>query len=506
MWEIIVWLWPYVFQAAVMCSLAYLGGRLLAPDVPEVDTRQADRSRSWNPFTTQQEGLSRPRAYGKNRHEGNIFAKWTDVVDNAEVLYLIVNHGDGPTKGIGSGTVYLNGQPSGNFGDVNIQERLGTMDQTVMTGFEKSKLEYPQHDKRLKYNVPFTFTTPNDIVDDIEWTIVYPNGLRRYHSDGEATTTSVNIKVQISEHGLDSWTTVYDGSINKNTVQPQYVNYKVSTYLPEYMTYGKQYDLKITRLTADDRERNIDVSCIRSCREVVDTAFTYPGRALIGIRAVATSQLSGNIDVKVVREDRLINVYNGTSWSIEYSRNRAWVTWDILTQPVITGNGDSVPYSISRYEGIDPARLDLPFFYTWAQWTSEQVLDGYGGTEDRCACDIKVMAQTDVFSLAYDIAAAGRVKLYWQGHLLTGWIDTIQDDRIDLVTMDAMMAKTWKNEWAVAEELAGIVEVFYDDAAAGYERTTAKFMRKWAMSGRAPNSPIRTPAATGIRFPSRASA
>jgi len=472
MWGILVWLWPFVYQTAIIAGLAYLGGRLLTPDVPEADTRQADQARSWNPFTTQSEGLPRPRAYGRNMHEGNIIAKWTDVVGGKEVLYMIVEHGDGPTKGIGAGTVYLNDQASGNFDEVSIQERLGTFDQTVMTGFEKTKLEYPQHDKRLLCNVPFMFTTPNDFFDDIEWTIVFPNGLRHYSKDGDHWTSSTQILVQISEHGLNSWTTVFNDFITDDTVSPKYIRYAVSTYLPGHIVYGKQYDLKITRITGDDGEREIDVSCIRSCREVVNTAFTHPGKAMIGITAVATSRLSGAIKVKVVREDRLINVYDGTSWSIEYSRNRAWVVWDILTQPIISG---SDPYTIERYEGIDPARLDLPFFYEWAQWTSEQILDGYGGTEDRCACDIKVMAQTDVFSLAYDIAQAGRVKLYWQGHKLTGWIDKAVTDDPDLVTMDAMMDRTWKNEWAIEKELAGVVEVFYPDANSGYERTPAKF-------------------------------
>lgn len=447
----------------------------MAPDVPETDTRQADQARSWNPFTTQREGLPRARSYGKNMHHGNVIAKWTSVSSSKEVLHVIVDLGDGPVKGIGAGMVYLNDQPMGNFDGVSIQERTGTMDQTCMTGFEKLKLQYPQNNKRLKDDHPFLFTTPNDFINDIEWTLCFPNGLRHYDKQGSHEVSAVHFQVWISEHGLNSWTTVFDDPIADDKVSPKYKLYKVSSYLPTYIEYGKQYDLKIERQTADDVERTVDISCISSIREVVNTAFTHPGKALIGVTAIATSRLSGNLDVKVVSEDRLINVYDGSSWSIEYSRNRAWVVWDILTQPVISGNGDSVPYEIERYEGLDPARLDLPFFYEWAEWTSQQVLDGYGGTEDRVACDIKVEAATDIFSLAYDIAHVGRVNIYWDGHKLTGWIDKEVDGPVDLVTMDAMMNKTWKNSWAIQEELAGVVTVFYDDANAGYERSPGKF-------------------------------
>jgi hypothetical protein len=41
--------------------------------------------------------------------------------------------------------------------------------------------------------------------------------------------------------------------------------------------------------------------------------------------------------------------------------------------------------------------------------------------------------------------------------------------------MDTMMHKTWKNDWAIEEELAGVVEVFYEDEKFGYERTPAEF-------------------------------
>lgn len=470
MWAFLVFMFWSVAVPIGLMGLAYLGGRLLAPDVAEIDAGQGDQSRSWNPFTTQQEGLPRPRAYGKNMHEGNIIAKWTDVVDNAEVLYMIIEHGDGPTKGIGSNPVYINDQPSGNFSGVTIQERLGTMDQTCMTGFEKLKLEYNQNNIELVYGeAPIVVTTPNDFFDDLEYTLCFPNGLVYYRKDGDRADIGTTIKVRIRPVG-GAWTEIYNDTISGETHNPLFYKFTVSDYFA--IVYGTQYELEFSRLNAQYNSRAIQNVHLRSVREVVNTAFKYPGKAIIGIKAVATSRLSGNIKVKIVREDRLINVYNGSAWSIQYSRNRAWVVWDNLTQPVISG---SDPYTIERYEGIDPSRLDLPFFYEWAEWSSQQVLDGYGSTEDLCACDIKVMAQTDVFSLAYDIAEAGRVRLYWQGHKLTGWIDKAVTDNIDLVTMDTMMARTWKNEWAIEKELAGVVEVFYRDAKMGYERTSVKF-------------------------------
>lgn len=484
-WSFFVWAIPYV---ALYAGLHYLGG-VLQGDIPEVDASASDpQSSSWDPHTTQTEGVPRVRAYGKNLHTGNIVAKWTDVTgtipNQKEVLYLVVEHGDGPTKGIGAGLVYLNDQPVGNFPEVSVQERLGTMDQTCMTGFEKTKLEHTLKNSELQYNEPVLFTTPNDVFDDIELTLFCPNGLRKYRKDGSMKTAYVAVKVRIRENPAGGWSTVFDDYIIGESGGGFTVIYKKFTMssLGFDCEYGKQYDIEVTRVQAPDSKVVNDVY-FRSVREIVDTAFTRPGKALIGITAIATSRLSGSLNVKVIREDRLINVFNGTSWSIEYSRNRAWVDWDVLTQPVISG---SDPYTIERYEGIDPSRLSLPFFYEWAQRCSEQVLDGYGGTEDQAACDIIIDFQTDVFTQAYEIAQVGRAHIYWRGHVLDGWVDAAVTEPMDLVTMNTMMTKTWRNVWAIKEELAGVVEVFYKNANEGYERMSVTFANKEAGSYKNP--------------------
>ena len=481
LWAIIVYVAWYI---ALPIGLAYLGGKLFGQDLKQPDTsaRENAQSRSWNPHTTQREGTPRPRAYGRNMHHGNIVAKWTAVSgDDREVLYMIVEHGDGPTKGIGSNQVYLNDQPASNFGTVTIQERLGTMDQTCMEGFEKTKLEYELGNELLYGEAPTIFTTPNDFFDDLEYTVMLPLGLVKYQKDGDRKASAVTLRVRISEHGLDSWTTVFNTNIWGNSLTPLFKLYTLST-LGFTPVHGKQYDLEFARMSPKGERHTNDIY-IKSVREVVDVAFTRPGKALTGIKAVATTRLSGSIDVKVIREDRLLNVYNGTSWEIKYSRNRAWVTWDVLTQPIINGNGDGlyaslgkpIPFEIVRYEGSVPARLDLAFFYEWAEWCENQVLDGYGGTEDRMACDTIVDFQTDIWTLANEIANIGRANLYWQGHTLTGWVDKPVTTPIDLVTMDNIMTRTWRNSWVEPATLAGIVEVFFQDSRQGYERMPAPF-------------------------------
>ncbi|KKN57532.1 hypothetical protein LCGC14_0561490 [marine sediment metagenome] len=471
MWALLWFLFLYV---VVPVGLGYLGGMLLAPDEPKsIEPAEGTaQSTSWNPRTTQSEGLARPRAYGKNLHHGNIVSKWTDVDGNdREILYMVVEHGDGPTIGIGSNIVYLNDQPASNFGDVNIQERLGTMDQTVMTGFEKTKLQY-NIGTELVYNEAQTFTTPNDFFDDIEYMVSFPNGIYKRQKDGDRRSARVDLQVRVRPVG-GAWSDESPPSFDPyNTVEPLYFNFKLSDYMT--ITKGVQYEIEFTKTTVGG-DRYTTTMSLRSVREIVNVAFARPGKALIGIKAVATAQLSGNIDVKVIREDRIVNVFNGATWSLEYSNNRAWVAWDILTQPSISGNGGGTPYAIERYDGIDPAYMDVNFFYAWSLFVEEEILDGYGGTEARAACNIIVDQFTDTYSLAQKIATVGRANIYWAGDKLTGWIDTVVTTPIDLVTMDSIIFKSWKNNWAVVSELVGVVEILYQDSLQGYEKTPAEW-------------------------------
>jgi len=217
------------------------------------------------------------------------------------------------------------------------------------------------------------------------------------------------------------------------------------------------------------------VLVLRSVREVVDVAFTRPGKALLGITALATDRLSGHINVKWIADDKLVPVFDGATWDIQFSRNRSWVTLAELTQPVISGDGNGGgPFTVERYEGLSPSRIDVGLFYEWAEWCDQQVPSGKPSPnhlEDRMTCDIIVDWLTDVWSLAYELAQIGRMYPYWQGNILTGWIDKeVTGDPFDLITFDNVMVKSWKNSWSGFGVIAGSVEVFYKDALLGYER------------------------------------
>ncbi|MBN2314464.1 MAG: hypothetical protein JXM79_11080 [Sedimentisphaerales bacterium] len=464
-----------VASMAAYTAVSYYGGKLIAGSYGQADNSLGDSvNYAWNPQTIQQEGGPIPRAWGRCQHVGNIVARWTDVNDDGdEVLYLLNCYGEGPVEGPVDGQLYVNDQPINQISGVTTDTRRGTLDQTVIEGFEQHKLEYQKQVEITSAGGWEYFTTPNNFFDNIEFTVEFPNGLRHWNKSGEAGLLSVEFVVQIAEKDSEDWVTILNPTVTSAQLSPIYRAYTVYPNTAGFMIErGKQYTLRFKKYTIDSTsERAINDFGLRSVREVVDVAFTRPGKVLRSIIAVGTEQLSGDISVKDVWDGRIVNVYNGSSWVLQYSRNRAWVVFDELTQPVIAGNGDDVPYSIVRYEGVDPSHIDTALFYEWAQWCDQQVTDGAGGTEARMTCDYIADTDTDVWTLAHRLANIGRMYLYWQGTTLTGWLDAAVASITDLVTFENMVdADEWTNSWTAAEELAGRMNVWYRDALEGYER------------------------------------
>ncbi len=432
--------------------------------------------------TIQQEGAPKPRNYGYNLLGGNVVESWTSLTDTwgpylkfggavkMEVLNLIIDYGDGPDGGIEENQIYINNELIEKISNVEYQERLGTMDQTVMTGFEKKKKEYRIDQQLLEADEPFVFTTPHSWCDDVEFTLHFPGGLIAWGSNNYPFAAGVEFLIQVSVKDAGVWTTIFDSTLNEMQDEPFFKLYTVNTLVPGTITRGDYYDIKFSRITADATVDYMHLdSYLRSIREVADVEFTRPGRALLGLKALASSSLSG-IDVKVLRKGRVLATYDAAGVeTIEFSNNRAWVVWDLLTLPAISGDGDGTPYVIARLDGKEKRHMDMDFFYEWSVFCDEEIDDGKGGTEPRCPCNISITNFIQNMRLAEAISVAGRANLYQKASIVTGWVDDAVATPIDLVTMDTIMDKSWSNGWAEPDNYTGSLEVVFADSDKGYE-------------------------------------
>jgi hypothetical protein len=476
--EIAAFLAPYAINIAIAYGASYLVSKALSEDM-DVEGVSA-QSYTWAGITTQQAGLTIPRAYGRNKMYGNIIASWTQPTGYEETMYMLLSFGKGPFEGIVDGTIQINDLPYNNYSNVTVTEQRGLINQDAI--FEGLKIQY-EPDKEVIYaDGPFTWTTPDNDYDSLEIAIEYFGFYIR--KSGKNGTQWVGVKIEISEHGEDFWTTLVDEQLSCSNNKINFKNYlNTETYTggsPVTVTNGTRYDIKITSTLAkfaeDDRaQRTVK---LHSVREVIDTAFQFPNLTLLGIEALASDQVSGSMKVSCEQECRIINVYDGMSWNLEYSNNPAWVIWDILTQPVISGDGDpdlpTTPYAIERYDGYDPARL-LPYLDHWyeaAQHYDGLVDDGAGGTEKRITFNGVFDQGMNVWDAVKKVCAMARCQVVMVGRDFDIVVDKPwSGPSVQLFSAGNIKPQTFKLNYMETEDRASEIEINFLNSEQDFEET-----------------------------------
>ena len=379
-------------EGTAIYTIAYVafivGGAMLLsslqphPDKPTPAFLDEEMSQifGWNPTTIQRQGIPVPRFYGRNQLYGNVIGAYTEKEADSWVMTTITEvfyyniygqrlnkwevgaHQRGtntqsltsfdPRKvrlsalfclGMGpmrepiiDGTLKLNDQDVNNLSSVLSEDRPGDIIQQPISYFNNTKLEVVV--SRLVTNgLPVTYTTTNGNFNNLKIVLSFPNGLYNA-TGGDLANYSVNVTVEIKKTTDTVWTKLVDNVAITAAVGDKIIE----TYETEgniAIEYGFNYDIRTTKETAE--QNNIkygDKLYLDKVREVIEHQFTYPRRAVVGIDALATDQLSGSIRFSVQSRGLYVRVYDGASWNIQYSNNPAWVINDILTQPVFTGN------------------------------------------------------------------------------------------------------------------------------------------------------------------------
>ncbi len=206
------------------------------------------------------------------------------------------------------------------------------------------------------------------------------SGNKDDHSDGDEVLVGYEVfqwqwfkKNEVFEKA----TPVNKKTLGSNKIKPIYFNFDQD--IPD--DKKGTYDIKITRFTDnhDGSQEYFDASYLTQVSMITKSRLKYPRNALVGLKVLATDQISGTLRFSCIAKCAYIRVYTGTypngTWYIRYSKNPAWVAWDIATQPVIIGD-ETAGLSIERYDGFDPSRLDLEKFKEWADYCDETVYDG----------------------------------------------------------------------------------------------------------------------------------
>ena len=229
-----------------------------------------------------------------------------------------------------------------------------------------------------------------------------------------------------------------------------------------------QYEIRVSKTSEDQTSsRYGDDVYFSSVREVSYAAYTYPRQTLVGIKALASDQLSGSLRFSCLCEGSYIRAWNGSTWSIEWSNNPAWVCYDVFTQPVF----DDTFNTVLRYDGIDPARIDHEAFKVWADFCDELVDDGVGGTEKRFIFNGTFDVEMTLWDAGLKIASMSRAMLLFSGYKITVYVDKAASP-VQLFTSGNIIQDSFKETWLPVEERAGEIEISYINQDNDYARDT----------------------------------
>lgn len=327
----------FILTAASVAT-TILGGILVNALVPyqspQIDSlaglsHDATPTYGWMPNTTQRQGLVIPKIYGRNKLHGNIIQASIQAEEQKQTLYLLVALGEGPMSPVAA--MEINGQAAASYQDVTIETRGGRLDQTSIDFFKTVKIQRSVG-QTVSYGTPRTYQTDGSDFHMLEILISFPEGIWWSHPVGTFIAHKIGLKIEYKRADAGTWDVLFDDEIQEKVL----ASYARTFYTPE-LDNGYKYDVRVTKTTKDFGVYRGDDVVFTSVTEVKKDDLVYPRLALAGVKALATDQLSGRFDFSGIVSGKYIRAYDGSAWHIIDSNNPAWVAWDILTQPVISG-------------------------------------------------------------------------------------------------------------------------------------------------------------------------
>lgn len=465
-------------------AIGMIGGALVSRlNRPRVDTSNADQSQSqtygWGGTSTLT-GQGHPLAitYGAMKSGGVLLSRHIISDGARQYLHLLYCAGEGELQDIRN--IRINENPADNYKDVQIDIRLGTNDQTIIPNFADNYADQP-----LNYELSGGWAThevQGNLCTGIELTVALPNGLYYSNDEGGMDSTSVTLAAECHIVGsAEAWTALplcdstgtdafltrkdgawvrslngaslsgnYSGRINEATNRAIYRVYRFEGLPPG------RYEVRVRCVHKDGNTiRYVNRVYWTQLTQIVYDDFVHPGKALIGIRALATEQLSGNDPaVTWVQERSKLYVWNPYAKAYEEKRadNPAWACYDILHQCRKIGGR-----YIIRGEPAD--RLSYDMFKAWAE-----------------QCDSKGYTFNYIYDSAMQVWEAlrypetvGRGKVIMQGTRFTCVYDYAAQPS-QLFTVGNIKQDSFKEEFQGTQGRANVIEISFMNKDKNFER------------------------------------
>lgn len=401
---------------------------------------------------------------GKGGGGGHTPVEAKETSRSKQLVRIIDVVSEGEVEGLADGmkSVYFDNTPvqnkngSYNFNNVQLEGRVGSQAQDVIAGFNTSEKEVSVG-TQVRKNLPITRTVTDSKVSRLRLTIGVQS-LFSQNENGDTGGATVELVITI---GSQSYPVSISGKYSS-----QYLQQHTFDNLPQ-----APFTVKVERVTEDSKSQRLQNNTVwSSYTEIIDTEFTYPNTALIGVKfdseyfsniPTRTYDLLG-VKVKVpsnynTRTRQYTGIWDGT-FKVDWTDNPAWILYDVVT---------SKRYGLGNRLGDFGA--DKWALYQVSQYCDQLVPDGFGGQEPRFTCNAWLTEQRSAYDVINDICSIFRAMPVWNGQQLTVVMDRHYDP-VWTYTNANVEKGEFNYTFSSKKSRHNAIQVEYSDKDNGYEK------------------------------------
>lgn len=498
--------------AAIGTSIA--GGWLLnqwAPGPPVSESPET--TYGWGQIESSiGEGAAIPITFGEIRVGGQLLNYHITHEGDKQYLNLLYSGGEGPCDYIdngeadpdkpdnvpGIGKILINGNPVENYNDIKIYKRAGLNDQSIIPNFNDTFAEQAlafELQKSIDWTTASTAVTTGK-AGGFEIILEMPGGCYRSGKNGLA-----NAKVIISmryrpyqENNQLSWINYDEIVISDQTTKPIYRTVKVDNLDPVDMY---EVQCRCSFKSGDDSSYSTRIFW-RTLTSITYDDFIRPNKILLGIKALATDQLSGGMpNISWVQRRSKSWVWNSNTQTYEQKDLSipAWAAYDLLCRVKQYKNihTDEMEFVV---EGIDTARIDYAAFEEAAEYQS-RIING----ERRCACNFYLDQSMTLWEALKSIEEVGRFKILPRGTKYSCVTDKPMEAPVQIFTVGNTALDSFTETFVDTAKRANAIEIRFRNRDKDYEWDTAVETTKDYDDSQAVPNPVQVTlsACTGLK-------
>lgn len=448
--------WSWVAAAGVRVAGGYLINQWFPPGKEE----EQKRVYGWGqlpPIST--EGDSIPVTFGTAKMgimaPVQTIAQHVTTDGEKQYLNLLLSGGEGPIDSIAD--LKINDNPYTNYDGVAYETRLGANDQSIISNFNDTY--FPQAVSfELEEGAAPSVQQLSGEYSGIEVTLDFPAGLYRVDNEGKFKSTSVKVQLKTRLVGSSTWV-----NWDTKTISGKYTHAIRREYNKHSLPQG-QYEVSVQcTYKSGSGDKYSNAVHWTAVSGIVYDDFTYPNKVLVGLKALATDQLSGGMP-RITWTQTRNNVWVWDPFTGAYEQkaasNPAWACYDIIhrCRRVRNINTGSYEYSVS---GVSAARIDYQAFVDWATFCDNRQIYFNG---------VIYQAKTLWESLK-EPEQAGRGRVLMRGTRFSCVCDA-PGVPVQLFNVSNTGIDSFKEEFLGTQDRANALELSFYNIDNNYEKTT----------------------------------